>query len=140
MDRSRLVRGTPQDQLSFGNCVYGSLLDMRPINGNNAGVYIYTELGKIRVVPETVEDFIGILDKNKNKIFEGDRVLRQPVNNSAGGRGEYLIKWNDGYAMFGLYRESSECFATDSHNRFYKIIPDKIEIIRNEVSTIKERF
>lgn len=140
MDRNRLHRGIPKDISSFGNFVFGSLLDKRPINGKDAGVFIYTERGEIEVIPETVGDFIGILDKNNNMIFEGDKVFREPVSKYAGGSGEFLIKWNDGYAMFGLYWEGSEFFPTDSHNRFYKIIPKKIEIIGNEHSHLLESF
>ena len=80
----------------------------------------------IEIIPYTICQHIGILDKNNTRLKEYDIVKRESVNGNAGGAGLYVIKWNAGYAMFGLYDVKSKQIDTDHHNRFYKIIPEKV--------------
>ena len=51
--RAYTFRAKPKD-LDFGKSVDGSLIDKRPLHGENAGVYIFTERGQVEIDPETI--------------------------------------------------------------------------------------
>lgn len=74
MNRQIKFRGKPEDKLSFGDWVYGSLIDTRPINGETSYVYIYTEQGKIKIIPETLGEFCGTYDTLQNEVYENDII------------------------------------------------------------------
>ena len=129
MYREILYRGVSEDTNHIVEGVYWKDAEgnHRITYRNDKENFVFNHIIK----PESLSEYIGIKDKNGVKIFSGDKVKRKAVNSSAGGRGEYLIKWNDEYAMFGLWSEKSEKFATDYHNRFYKIIPKNTEVVGN---------
>jgi len=62
------------------------------------GHYILFPIGqKIQVIPETVGQFIGTLDKNDKKIYEGDIIKRNSGE-------KYIVRWNNKYSKFEMLR------------------------------------
>lgn len=72
MKREKLFRGKRFN----GEWVYGWYSEL--LCYNKTTMYLITEKTLKTIVhqvdPETVEEFIGLIDKNKVKIFEGDKV------------------------------------------------------------------
>lgn len=98
MKREILFKGKRVDN---GEWVEGFLLKDRSL-----GNYITEGLGAsgIEVQPDTVCQFTGLLDKNGNKIFEGDIV-------DAWNQGSHLtngiIRWGIGTCKFFIGNESN---------------------------------
>lgn len=75
---------------------------------------------KEEAIPETVDECIGLADKNGKNIFEGDIVTYV---------GEVcLVKWNDDTAKFVLENENLACDFEDVWCKRFKL---KIEVIGN---------
>lgn len=99
-----------------------------------------------KVIPETVGQFIGIQDKNKKDVYEGDLVFMKLKEERKGQQGyfEYptgrLIITNDNYAENTctiVFQETT--FGTCSNNIFHSFYPNfnhwEIEIVGNVFDT-----
>lgn len=91
---SQIWKDNCKDDFVYGSLVvdndryYISVSAMRSINVcvNNGTTSM------IEVIPETVDQYIGLLDKNDNKIFESDIVVYKSV--------PMLVRWEENSAMF----------------------------------------
>lgn len=103
-------------QYKNGDWVYGLLTSIK----NYAGFAEMTNtdgVTGIEVDAETVGQFTGMFDKNKNMIFEGDVVT---IPAYGGGKKETTVYFKDGK------------FAVDGSRYYFKDIPTKrIEVVGN---------
>lgn len=84
-----------------GTWVYGYLC------GN--GHYIETDEGVEKLIdPDTVGQYIGLTDKNKKKIYEGDKVIITDGQIDEED-GVFIVEYDRDTARFVLSGESLEC-------------------------------
>ena len=65
--------------------VYGSLHDSICFTNKLIRVYNYNDVGDLEptdydVIPETVGQVIGVRDKNKLDVYEGDKIINETFN------------------------------------------------------------
>lgn len=110
-----------------GEWVYGSLV--LPIGGTPR---IYVQDVKTEgvaaffaydVEESTVGQFTGLLDKNGNKIYEGDIVVRHYIE----GDVTYICKYEEEYACFAFVTN----IEYGDYNYFQKMDSPKLQIIGN---------
>ena len=111
MNRKILFRGKRIDDDEW---VEGDLLQYRVLP-----VIFDKNKEQHEVSAETVGQFIGVIDKNGNKVFEGDKC--------SDGEFEYTVSWNIHFASFCLDR-SGWMF---THWFGESMNPEDIEIIGN---------
>ena len=93
----------------FGSLVYDAIGQPRIAQVDKSGKGLVFH----KVIAETVCQYTGLEDKNKVKVFEGDKVEKY-------GR-VYVIKWNNLHASWGLFRELGQsiyeivCDTTDKY-------------------------
>ena len=86
--REILFRGKRIDN---GLWIKGDLVHVQTVNG--AIIKIHSKLCMADVIPETVGQFTGLTDKDKNKIFEGDTCIQED------GTLEGYVRFDHGWAI-----------------------------------------
>lgn len=89
------------------------------------------------VIPETIGQFIGLVDKKEREIFEDDLVEKNGV--------VYKITWNNLHAMWGLFTKSGQsnedilCDTIDENGNIKKFWQDStLTIIGNTYDNQKD--
>ena len=99
---------------AYGNCI-------RPIENVGDDIIesygLYDELAFVEVEPETVGQFIGLLDKNGNKIFEGD-ILKTVYTDEL-----VCVNYNDKNTLFEIsFKNYSETFGLNYYSSDVEIV------------------
>jgi len=101
-------RGIRKDN---GEWVHGYLVSGGLFGGPESECWIFSDKHFIEVLPESVGQWTGILDRNKNEVYGGDRVeIETGDNNYQYG----TVQWNNKYLCWETGHDS-HC----SVNRFY---------------------
>ena len=118
MDREILFRGKRESDewiegVAFPHDNHGAVTIFRQNQSDGA-------LEGFEVIPETVGQYTGLLDKNGKKIFEGDIVKDEQSGY------EYVIKWFSEYA----------CFALANKNGHMEYDVDEFEMLVNDLIVV----
>ena len=132
MTREILFRGKRKDNDEW---VYGFLICMNYIDvweqkvcydGQEEIKYCTTK--SYQVIPETVSQFTGLVDKHGKKIFEGDIIAK--------GFELYEVRWNPEQVRWGIYSDNYEVagFTKFSESYFEVVgnVYDNKELLKND--------
>lgn len=101
--------------------IYGDLINWWGEQKTKPNICIYNNMGRFEVIPSTAGDFIGLRDKNKQAIFEGDIVIYN-------GKEKALVTYQPSeYVLIFKSHEYPQCGLLIRDNQ------NKIEIIGNVV-------
>ena len=76
--------------------------------------YIVIGRDYVQVVPESVGQFIGLIDKHKISIYEGDIV--EMTDTTGAGRTLAIVKWINEYSCFELIK-SDDADSLEKYNQ-----------------------
>ena len=126
MTRENKFRGL---RVANNEWVYGSLIQKEGYSaivifdkGHDAVYNAYLEL---QVIPESVGQFTGIIDKDDVDIYEGDKCIRD------GDKDVYIVSWNQQQAQYWLMPLNNSVFdfPRQLSNGYLKLI--KIKVVGN---------